>query len=164
MAQCRICCQQSCSPCAIALAADVLRSCSSCSGTSSGAEGGSPAGSWQPLAINRLTRCCWADCTYAHSCCVLVRVPLSAACCLPTDVKDVKVVVNYDMPNNAEDYVHRIGRTGRAGATGTSYSFFTAANGRLAKDIIKVMREANQVVPAQLEALAATSSGGAPSE
>jgi ATP-dependent RNA helicase DDX5/DBP2 len=74
------------------------------------------------------------------------------------------VVVNFDMPNNAEDYVHRIGRTGRAGAKGTSYSFFTAGNGRLARDIIKIMREANQVVPPQLDQLAATSSGSAPSE
>lgn len=79
------------------------------------------------------------------------------------DVKDIKCVVNYDMPNNAEDYVHRIGRTGRAGATGTSYSFFTAANGRLARDIIKIMREANQAVPPALDQLAATTSGGAPS-
>ena len=31
------------------------------------------------------------------------------------DVKDIRVVVNYDFPNNIEDYVHRIGRTGRAG-------------------------------------------------
>jgi hypothetical protein len=76
----------------------------------------------------------------------------------------LQVVVNHDMPNNAEDYVHRIGRTGRAGARGTAYSFFTAANGRLARDIIKVLREANQVVPPQLEQLAATSSGGAPSK
>jgi len=68
------------------------------------------------------------------------------------------------MPNNAEDYVHRIGRTGRAGAKGTSHSFFTAANGRLARDIIKVMREANQVVSPQLEQLAATSAGAAPSK
>jgi ATP-dependent RNA helicase DDX5/DBP2 len=73
-------------------------------------------------------------------------------------------VINYDMPNNAEDYVHRIGRTGRAGAKGISYSFFTAANGRMARDIIKVMREANQVVPPQLEQLAATSAGSAPSK
>lgn len=73
-------------------------------------------------------------------------------------------VINFDMPNNAEDYVHRIGRTGRAGAKGISYSFFTAANGRMARDIIKVMREANQVVSPQLEALAATSSGSGPSE
>lgn len=75
-----------------------------------------------------------------------------------------QVVCNFDMPNNAEDYVHRIGRTGRAGARGTAYSFFTAANGRLARDIIKVMREAGQVVPPALEQLAATSSGSAPSE
>lgn len=78
---------------------------------------------------------------------------LPTACC-PTACR----------PNNAEDYVHRIGRTGRAGATGTSYSFFTAANGRLARDIIKVLREANQVVPPALDQLAATSSGGGPSE
>jgi len=41
------------------------------------------------------------------------------------DVKDINVVINYDMPNSIEDYVHRIGRTGRAGATGDSYSFIT---------------------------------------
>ena len=79
-------------------------------------------------------------------------------------MKDIKVVINYDMPNNAEDYVHRIGRTGRAGARGTSYSFFTPSNGRMARDIIKVMQEANQVVPPQLQQLAATAVGGAPSK
>ena len=36
----------------------------------------------------------------------------------PADVKDIKMVINYDMPSSAEDYVHRIGRTGRAGASG----------------------------------------------
>jgi len=41
------------------------------------------------------------------------------------DVKDIKYVINFDFPNNVEDYVHRIGRTGRAGATGTAYTFFT---------------------------------------
>ena len=40
------------------------------------------------------------------------------------DVKDITHVINFDMPNNAEDYVHRIGRTGRAGARGVAYSFF----------------------------------------
>ena len=43
------------------------------------------------------------------------------------------MVVNYDMPGTAEDYVHRIGRTARAGARGLAVSFFTAANGRLAR-------------------------------
>jgi ATP-dependent RNA helicase DDX5/DBP2 len=41
------------------------------------------------------------------------------------DVKDIRYVINYDFPNNIEDYIHRIGRTGRAGAKGKSYTFFT---------------------------------------
>ena len=40
-------------------------------------------------------------------------------------MKDVDLVINYDMPNSIEDYVHRIGRTGRAGAKGNAYSFIT---------------------------------------
>lgn len=41
------------------------------------------------------------------------------------DVRDITHVINYDYPNNSEDYVHRIGRTGRAGAKGTAITFFT---------------------------------------
>ena len=41
------------------------------------------------------------------------------------DVKGIELVINYDLPDNAEDYVHRIGRTGRAGATGHAISFAT---------------------------------------
>jgi len=66
------------------------------------------------------------------------------------DVKDIKYVINYDFPNTCEDYVHRIGRTGRAGAQGTAYSFFTATSYRLAKDLIKVLRESGQEPPPQL--------------
>ncbi|CAI5991576.1 unnamed protein product [Closterium sp. NIES-64] len=72
---------------------------------------------------------------------------------LLADVKDIKCVINYDFPSTCEDYVHRIGRTGRAGATGFSFSFFTAGNARLAKDLIKILTEANQVVPPALAAL-----------
>ena len=39
------------------------------------------------------------------------------------DIKDVRAVINYDFPGNVEDYVHRIGRTGRAGAKGNAYTF-----------------------------------------
>jgi ATP-dependent RNA helicase RhlB len=39
------------------------------------------------------------------------------------DISNVTQVINYDLPNNIDDYVHRIGRTGRAGASGTSISF-----------------------------------------
>jgi ATP-dependent RNA helicase DDX5/DBP2 len=61
-------------------------------------------------------------------------------------VKDIKCVFNYDMPGTAEDYVHRIGRTARAGKKGKAYSFFTDANARLAKQIVGVLQEAQQQV------------------
>lgn len=41
------------------------------------------------------------------------------------DIKDIQVVINFDMTNTIEDYIHRIGRTGRAGAKGLSITFFT---------------------------------------
>jgi ATP-dependent RNA helicase DDX5/DBP2 len=41
------------------------------------------------------------------------------------DVRNITHVLNYDYPNNSEDYVHRIGRTGRAGAMGTAITLFT---------------------------------------
>ena len=72
------------------------------------------------------------------------------------DVKDVTCVVNFDMPNTTEDYVHRIGRTGRAGAKGTSISFFTEKYARYAKDLVKLLVDAKQAVPPQLEAMART--------
>ena len=54
------------------------------------------------------------------------------------DVKDIKYVVNYDMPKQCEDYVHRIGRTARAGASGSAYALFTKNNMGIAGDLIKV--------------------------
>ncbi|GFN16334.1 DEAD-box ATP-dependent RNA helicase DBP2 [Aspergillus tubingensis] len=48
------------------------------------------------------------------------------------DVRDITHVLNYDYPNNSEDYVHRIGRTGRAGAKGTAITFFTTDNSKQA--------------------------------
>merc|ERR1711988_1389370 len=75
------------------------------------------------------------------------------------DVKNVKMVIDFDMPNNAEDYVHRIGRCGRAGATGISMSYFTRKNARMGRDLIKLLSEANQEVPPALEQLAAQGGG-----
>jgi ATP-dependent RNA helicase DDX5/DBP2 len=68
------------------------------------------------------------------------------------DVKDIVYVINYDLPNQIEDYVHRIGRTGRAGAKGHSYTFFTEDKARLAKDLIGILKEANQEIPDELYA------------
>ena len=75
-------------------------------------------------------------------------------------MKDIKAVINYDMPGTAEDYVHRIGRCGRAGATGVAYAMFTTANARLAKQISGILEEAQQPVPHELRTYAQVSSGG----
>ncbi|KAK0168719.1 hypothetical protein PV327_002493 [Microctonus hyperodae] len=76
------------------------------------------------------------------------------------DVDDVKYVINFDYPSSSEDYIHRIGRTGRSQSTGTSYAFFTPQNGRQAKDLINVLQEANQVINPKLSELATRSGGG----
>merc|ERR1711957_1013768 len=76
------------------------------------------------------------------------------------DVKDIKYVINYDFPNNIEDYVHRVGRTGRAGATGSSYTFFTPDKFKHAGDLVAVLKEANQPVPEELEKLSSGGGGG----
>eukprot|EP00201_Polytomella_parva_P017239 CAMPEP_0175061766 /NCGR_PEP_ID=MMETSP0052_2-20121109/13773_1 /TAXON_ID=51329 ORGANISM="Polytomella parva, Strain SAG 63-3" /NCGR_SAMPLE_ID=MMETSP0052_2 /ASSEMBLY_ACC=CAM_ASM_000194 /LENGTH=327 /DNA_ID=CAMNT_0016327669 /DNA_START=1264 /DNA_END=2244 /DNA_ORIENTATION=- len=73
------------------------------------------------------------------------------------DIPNVAAVINFDFPQASEDYVHRIGRTGRAGATGDAYTFLTAEDGKHASELIRFMREANQVVPPQLEQLSMSS-------
>jgi len=80
------------------------------------------------------------------------------------DVNDIKYVINYDYPNDAEDYVHRIGRTARGEKTGTSYTFFTPNNGsegRKADGLIRVLEEAKQSVPNELRNFAAGGGTGA---
>lgn len=72
------------------------------------------------------------------------------------DVEDVKFVINFDYPNSSEDYVHRIGRTGRCQQAGTAYAFFTPNNQRQAKDLIAVLEEAGQDVSVQLQELASS--------
>jgi ATP-dependent RNA helicase RhlE len=56
------------------------------------------------------------------------------------DVAGVPCVINYDLPHSAEDYVHRIGRTGRAGASGEAVSLFTADEERYLIDIEKLTK------------------------
>ncbi|GAC14884.1 DEAD/DEAH box helicase [Aliiglaciecola lipolytica] len=57
------------------------------------------------------------------------------------DIHQLPFVINYDLPHVAEDYVHRIGRTGRAGATGHAISLVTAEDIKLLKDIERVIGE-----------------------
>ncbi|KAL6756698.1 P-loop containing nucleoside triphosphate hydrolase protein [Haematococcus lacustris] len=73
------------------------------------------------------------------------------------DIPHVAAVVNYDFPTGVEDYIHRIGRTGRAGATGESYTFLTFEDGKHARQLATVMSEAGQVVSPELEQLAGSS-------
>ncbi|XP_028029193.1 ATP-dependent RNA helicase dbp2-like isoform X1 [Bombyx mandarina] len=86
-----------------------------------------------------------------HAAAILVATDVAAR---GLDVEDVKFVINYDYPNNSEDYVHRIGRTGRSQNTGTAYTLFTPNNSAKARDLMSVLQEANQVVNPKLLELA----------
>jgi len=66
------------------------------------------------------------------------------------DIKDIKYVINFDMPKEIETYVHRIGRTGRAQNKGNAISFFTPDNVYLAKSLIHLMNQSKHEVPSQL--------------
>ncbi|XP_072972305.1 DEAD-box ATP-dependent RNA helicase 52B-like isoform X1 [Typha angustifolia] len=76
------------------------------------------------------------------------------------DIPHVSHVVNFDLPNDIDDYVHRIGRTGRAGKTGLATAFFNENNSSLARLLAELMQESNQEVPAWLSRYAARSSYG----
>ncbi|KAI0432965.1 hypothetical protein F5Y09DRAFT_300401 [Xylaria sp. FL1042] len=67
------------------------------------------------------------------------------------DVKQLKLVVNYDAPNHLEDYVHRAGRTGRAGNKGTAVTFITSDQENCAPGIAKALEQSGQPVSEQLE-------------
>ncbi|MES2534479.1 MAG: DEAD/DEAH box helicase [Pseudomonadota bacterium] len=72
------------------------------------------------------------------------------------DISDLPCVINYDLPYNAEDYVHRIGRTGRAGASGDAISLYSDKDARLLLDIEKMIK--HKFVPAQLSGFVPPSS------
>lgn len=67
------------------------------------------------------------------------------------DIKDVPAVFNFDVPYNAEDYVHRIGRTGRAGASGLAISFVSATDTKLIGDIEKLIKTKVQLETVEFE-------------
>ena len=76
------------------------------------------------------------------------------------DIPNVTHVINYDLPTDIDDYVHRIGRTGRAGNTGISTAFFNRGNRTIVRELIDLLKEANQEVPGFLETIARESSYG----
>ncbi|KAJ5896185.1 ATP-dependent RNA helicase ded1 [Penicillium subrubescens] len=75
------------------------------------------------------------------------------------DIPNVTHVINYDLPTDIDDYVHRIGRTGRAGNTGIATAFFNRGNRGVVRDMIDLLKEAHQEVPSFLESIAREGSG-----
>jgi len=72
------------------------------------------------------------------------------------DIPDVEVVVNYTFPLTIEDYVHRIGRTGRAGKSGVAHTFFQPGDKSHAGELQQVMKQAGQEPPEDLKAFGST--------
>ncbi|XP_058465646.1 probable ATP-dependent RNA helicase DDX43 [Malaya genurostris] len=70
------------------------------------------------------------------------------------DIEDITHVVNYDFPRNIEEYVHRVGRTGRAGKSGIALSFFTRSDWAIASELISILEEADQDVPDEIRKMA----------
>lgn len=71
------------------------------------------------------------------------------------DIPHVKHVINFDLPSDIEEYVHRIGRTGRMGNLGLATSFFNDRNRNLATGLLDLLIEAKQEFPSWLEGVAA---------
>jgi len=67
------------------------------------------------------------------------------------DIKDVPAVFNFDIPFNAEDYIHRIGRTGRAGASGLAVTFVTRSDARLVADLEKLLKAKLEIEPVEFD-------------
>merc|ERR1712173_276117 len=66
------------------------------------------------------------------------------------DIPGVDFVINFSFPLTIEDYVHRIGRTGRAGKEGIAHSLFTQQDYKLAGCLVKVLKDAGQEVPPEM--------------
>ncbi|EJU03568.1 DEAD-domain-containing protein [Dacryopinax primogenitus] len=91
------------------------------------------------------------------------RTPIMVATAVAArglDIPNVMHVINYDLPSDIDDYVHRIGRTGRAGNTGIATAFFNRGNRNIVRDLLELLREANQEVPQWLLDIASENSFG----
>ncbi|RXM93724.1 putative ATP-dependent RNA helicase DDX4 [Acipenser ruthenus] len=90
-------------------------------------------------------------------CPVLVATSVAAR---GLDIEHVQHVVNFDLPSSIDEYVHRIGRTGRCGNIGKAISFFDPESDTpIARSLVKVLSDAKQEVPAWLEEVAFSAHG-----
>merc|ERR1719193_1233621 len=80
----------------------------------------------------------------------------TSVCARGLDVKNLILVVNYDCPNHYEDYVHRCGRTGRAGNNGYAWTFITPEQDWYSGDIIKALELSDSLVPQELRDIFST--------
>jgi ATP-dependent RNA helicase DDX3X len=69
------------------------------------------------------------------------------------DIENITHVINYDMPTDIDDYVHRIGRTGRAGKLGLATAFISEENGNIVPKLLEILQESNQDIPDWLEGM-----------
>ena len=83
---------------------------------------------------------------------VMIMITLQVAA-RGLDIPNVKHVINFDMPSDIEEYVHRIGRTGRVGHTGLSTSFFNDKNRNISRDLTDILSDAKQEIPSWLESM-----------
>lgn len=91
------------------------------------------------------------------------RAPIMVATAVAArglDIPNVTHVVNYDLPTDIDDYVHRIGRTGRAGNVGVATAFFNRGNKGIAREMIDILKEANQEIPGFLDSILREASYG----
>ena len=72
----------------------------------------------------------------------------TSVCARGLDIKEIVLVVNFKCPNHLEDYIHRIGRTGRAGNKGTAITFITPQQQQYSIDLIKAL-EMSQIQPSE---------------
>merc|ERR1719461_1112953 len=84
------------------------------------------------------------------SCNVMIATDVAAR---GLDINDIEWVVNFDFPLDIENYIHRIGRTGRASKKGNSLTYITQDEARFAGKLKKILRESNQTVPRELDDL-----------
>jgi len=76
------------------------------------------------------------------------------------DIENITHVINYDMPTDIDDYVHRIGRTGRAGKPGQATGMITEENSNIIPKLLEILTESGQEIPSWLESMKMHRGGG----
>ncbi|KAH8264516.1 hypothetical protein KR038_009379 [Drosophila bunnanda] len=87
-------------------------------------------------------------CFRSGDCPILVATAVAAR---GLDIPHVKHVINFDLPSDVEEYVHRIGRTGRMGNLGVATSFFNEKNRNICSDLLELLIETKQEIPNFME-------------